>query len=206
MEKGKIMKDMTTKFFRRRKFIINKNLQYRFLIISISYIFIFFIFTIFSLFVPLIIKLNEVDITSEAALQAANQLLYLHTNFWPALLLFIVIIVLHSIRTSHRIAGPLYRINIIFESIKKGNLPKPTHLRKGDLLVADFESANQMLNIIRQQVMQIKEAHVDLSKTISECEDIYSHGSRDDLTECINKLSKKGEQLEEKLSFFKIIS
>src|SRR5262245_57738874 len=103
------------KFLRRRKYIVNKKLQYSLLFFSVLYLVTFIAVVGSVLFVPLMLQLDQENMSFEATLHAADQLLYLHANFWPAVAVFLVIICLHSIYISHKIAGPLYRFNTIFK-------------------------------------------------------------------------------------------
>lgn len=194
------------KFFRRRKFVINKNLQYSLLIISFLYLLLFFVVMGSILFVPLMIELDKAYDYSDEAFQAASKMLYLHAKFWPAVLLAVIVIALHSMRTSHKIAGPLYRLNLLFETMKEGNLPKPVHIRKGDYLLRELELINQMLESLHVKVKEIQEAHACLNEAISECKDVVSHASKDEILRRINDLAEKGDRLADKLAYIKIAS
>jgi len=193
-------------FFRRRKFIINKDLQYSLLVISLFYVFLVLIILGSVLFIPAIIQLEHGDYDSHEAVQAANNILYLHSKFWPAVLLALVLIGLHSIRTSHQIAGPLYRFNLLFESIKEGTLPKHLRVRRGDYLNNEVEMINQMLETLRTKVLEIQEAQGGLTVAISECKDVVNHTSKEEMTQRMKDLLEKGDQLGEKLAYFKIAS
>ena len=193
-------------FFRRRKFILNKDLQLSLLIISVFYIFLFFLVVGSILFIPAMVELNQADYSSTQAFDAATKILYLHSKFWPAVLLALILVALHSIRTSHQIAGPLYRFNLLFESMKEGNLPKRITLRKGDYLLKEVSLINQMLESLQTRVNEIKEAQTSLNVAISECKDALNHASKEEISKRVNDLSEKGDQLGEKLAYFKIAS
>lgn len=194
------------KMFRRRKFVINKSLQYNLLFTSLLYAILFLVVVGASLFVPLIVELEKAEDFSEKTLQAANLILYLHSNFWPAVLLSLIFIGLHSIRTSHRIAGPFYRLNLVFKALKKGNLPKPIQTRKGDYFLPEIELINQMLERFREKVMEIQGVQAQLSEAISECSKVTGHASKEEIIEHINDISGKGNQLADKIRYFKIDS
>ena len=194
------------RFFRRRKFVINKDLQYSLLIIPLFYLLLFSVVIGSILFVPLMIELDKAEVYSKQAFQAASKILYLHARFWPGVLLSLIAIALHSIRTSHKIAGPLWRMNVFFEAMKEGNLPKPMHIRKRDYLLREVELINQMIENMHIKVKEIHEAQACLKEAISECKDAVSHGSRDEILERMNDLAEKGDQLGDKLAYFKIVS
>ena len=193
-------------FFRRRHFIINKDLQFSLLTISIFYLLLFLVVVGSILFIPVMLELDRVDYASEQAVQAASKILYLHSKFWPAVLLVLVLICLHSIRTSHKIAGPLFRFDRLYESMKEGNLPKKVTLRKGDYLRNEMENINEMLESLTIRVQEIKDAQSGLNEAISECKDVVSHASKDEISKRMNDITEKGDQLGEKLAYFKLTS
>ncbi len=192
------------RFFRRRKFVINKRFQYSLLIISFFYLLLFLVVVGSTLFVPLMIELDQAHEYSEQAFQAASKILYLHTRFWPAAFLALIVITLHSIRTSHKIAGPLYRLNLLFKAMKEGNLPKPIHTRKGDYLSREVELVNDMLKALHVKVKETQEAHACLNEAISECKNAAGHASKEELMQHVNDLAEKGDRLGDKLAYFKI--
>jgi methyl-accepting chemotaxis protein len=90
--------------------------------------------------------------------------------------------------------------------MKEGNLPKRIKLRKGDYLLKEAEVINQMLESLRVKVQGIQEAQTYLNKAISECKDVVGHASNDEILQRVNDLAEKGDQLGEKLAYFKIAS
>jgi len=194
------------KFFRRRKFVVNKNLQLSLLIISFFYVILFLVVIGSILFIPLMIELDKADFYSDQAFQAASKILYLHAKFWPAVLFAFLVIALHSIRTSHKIAGPLYRLNLVFETMRDGNLPERIQVRKRDYLLGEVDRMNLMLESLRAKMKETQEAQARLNEAISECKDAAGRASKDEILERLNDLSEKGDQLGDKLAYFKIVS
>lgn len=192
-------------FIRRRTFLINKNLQYSLLFTSLFYVFLFLTVVGAALFIPLFVKLGKASSSSWEIQQAAAGIaLYLHENFWPAALFSLILICLLSIRSSHRIAGPLYQITLVLESLKNGNLPKAVHVRKGDRLVAEVDVANQMLDRLRIQVREIQGAQADLNDAIVACEKMIGHASTEVIIERMNDIREKAIQLTNRTSYFKV--
>ncbi|MEA3489423.1 MAG: HAMP domain-containing protein [Candidatus Omnitrophota bacterium] len=64
--------------------------------------------------------------------------------------------------TSHRIAGPLYRLEKDIEEITSGNLKKRFHLRKTDEIKALAESLNNMAETLRSDIDKVKNGISDL--------------------------------------------
>jgi methyl-accepting chemotaxis protein len=191
---------------RRRRFVINRSLQYSLLSVSLLYSILFLAVVGASLFIPLMVEMGKAEEFSEKSLQTANLILYLHSNFWPAVLLSLIFIALHSIRTSHRIAGPFYRLNIVFRAMKEGSLPRPIQLRRGDYFFPEIELFNQMIEKFRGKVTEVQGAQIQLSEAISECSKVTSHASKEEIIEHVNKITEKGNQLADRVRYFKIES
>jgi hypothetical protein len=200
------MKNLMTRIFKRREFVVNRKLQLTLMIISFSYVILFCAVMGTYLFIPLMMELDKSDTGSDQALMAAKRFLYLHERFWPALLLSFFAIGCHSIFISHKIAGPLYRFNLIFKAIKEGIVPTPIQLRTGDYLYSEMENINQMLERLRDKLTELQEAQAHLNKSIIKCKDTVSHSSMNELTKKMEDLAEQGKKLEEKLGYFKVIS
>lgn len=195
---------MKSFIWRRRKFIINRDLQLKLLFASLFYVFLALAVVGSGLFIPLFTELDKPGATALKLPQAAKMILYLHEQFWPAVLLSFVLICILSIRTSHRIAGPLYRIFLVLESLKKGKLPKPVHARKGDHLDGEIKITNQMLEGLRAHVGEIQRAQTDLNDAIAACSKAIAHASSKELTNLMKGISEKGSTLEERIRYFRI--
>ena len=200
------MKNLTATFLKRRQFLVHKEFQFKLMFISLSYVVFFVAVVATYLFVPLMMELDKSVKGSDRALAAAEQILYLHENFWPALLLALFAIACHSIFISHKIAGPLYRFNFIFKAIKEGILPAPVKLRRGDYLNREMENINQMLERLRDKLTELQEAQAHMNRSIIKCKDTVSHSSMNELIKKMEDLAEQGKKLEEKVGYFKVIS
>jgi hypothetical protein len=90
--------------------------------------------------------------------------------------------------------------------MKEGILPTPIQLRTGDYLYNEMENINQMLEQLRGKLTELKEAQIQLHRSIIECKDMISHSSMHELIKKMENLAEQERQLEEKLKFFKVIS
>jgi signal transduction histidine kinase len=96
---------------------------------------------------------------------AAQEFLILHRRMWPAVLFVLVGVFGYTLAFSHRIAGPIYRINSVLQMMLKGEYPKSVTLRKGDC----FHQTAELLERLSQQLERQQEkgtgdgpqAHVD---------------------------------------------
>jgi len=63
---------------------------------------------------------------------AASEFLVLHKRLWPAALLIFAGVFLYVIRLSHRIAGPMYRIDAVLRALLEDRDPPVTKFRDDD--------------------------------------------------------------------------
>lgn len=141
--------------WRRRRFIVD-NLQYRLLVVHVVYFVIGVSIVAAVLFLPLLEQLRRTEVNPLYRREVASQLLILHERFWPALLAAFVLLGLHSVLTSHRISGPLYRFRVL-EAVKQGDLSAQVNLRKHDYLMKEAEVINEMIDSLRARVRRLDE-------------------------------------------------
>jgi hypothetical protein len=200
------MKNLMTRLLKRRRFVVNRKLQLTLLAISFSYVILFCAVMGAYLFIPLMMELDKSDMGSARSLLATNQILYLHEKFWPALLLSFLAIGCHSIFISHKIAGPLYRFNLIFKAIKEGIVPAPIRLRSGDYLYSEMENINQMLEGLRGELTELQRAQAHLNGSIIKCKEMKSRSTMNEAIKEMEDLVEEGKKLEERLGYFKVVS
>jgi hypothetical protein len=109
--------------------------------------FLFFVAGIMLVFAPSVIGLLAGADLAELK-PAAEELLILHHRVWPAVLFVLVGVFLYTLVSSHRIAGPIYRINKAIEMMLRGEYPKSITLRKGD----HFQETAKLLERLSQQI------------------------------------------------------
>jgi hypothetical protein len=190
--------------FKRKKFIVNTNIQYRLVFFSLSYVLFFSLAIFLSLFLPLIMEMHTSEGFSSKTVQAANVFLFLHDHLLPIALLSAITIGLHSIYICHKIAGPLYRFSLMFTAIKEGRLPKPASLRKGDYLLTEMAVINEMVASLRDRVSDIQQAQMFLSQDIATLQEVAVRGTPDEMMEQIKSLAERGAQFGDKLRAIQI--
>ena len=100
---------------------------------------------------------------------------------------------------SHRIAGPLYRLEKTAEAIGKGDLNFQVRLRAGDELQDFAQSMDGMVRDLRSRALQIKKQSDRLREIILEVEKIS--GVPKDL---LQALQETQEQLSQTVSHFRV--
>ena len=84
---------------------------------------------------------------------AAEEFLILHRRIWPAVLFVLAGVFLYTLILSHRIAGPIHRINKVLEMMLRGEYPESITLRKGD----HFQKTAELLERLSQQIDRQRE-------------------------------------------------
>lgn len=155
---------------RRRSYIVNKSLQYRFLAIILIYGFIAIAFLSAYLFVPEIMKLQDESLSIEVRAAAADKILTFHSRLWPATITLICVLGIHSIIFFHRLIGPLYRFEWAFEQVRNGNLSFRVKIRKKDYLHREEGTLNEMIETLAGKLRNIKVAGLNSLKSLDELE------------------------------------
>lgn len=157
-------------FGRRRTYIVNPTFQIGMLVTSLGYV-VFLVFVVaVAVFAPLVLQLTQPGPDTIETSDAALRLLYLHQVYWLPALLGVLVIALHSIGTSHRVAGPLYRFRRVHESMTAGVVPRRVTLRKGDQLLREADAVNAMLDSWRTFVDDAHREMHRLREAVENCE------------------------------------
>jgi len=154
----------------RRSRIVNRSLQYRFLVTILIYGFITVAFLSVYLFVPEIMKLNNESVSFEARAAAADRILIFHSRIWPAAIALICFLGLHSVVFFHRVVGPLYRFRLTFEQVRTGDLSFRVKIRRKDYLHQEEGVLNEMIEMLAGKLGSIQLASLDALKSLGELE------------------------------------
>ncbi len=93
--------------------------------------FLLFFCGILLIFAPSMIRLSTgSDLASLEP--AAQEFLVLHRRIWPAAIVIAVGMFFYTLLLSHRIAGPIYRINEVLRKMAEGEYPETVTLRRKD--------------------------------------------------------------------------
>lgn len=189
---------------RRRRYIINKTFQFRVIAISVGYCVLGLAIMGALLFTPLILEVRETAPYSYIAADAATVALYLHGRFWPAFAICILAVVLHATLISHRIAGPLYRLQRVLSTVRDGILPGRFSVRKKDFFKDQIDTANQMVHALRSRVGEIQRANEALQLSIGEAKTAVAANPSTDLQRLIQNVEAHSHRLNDAVAGFRI--
>lgn len=106
---------------------------------------------------------------------------------------------------SHRIAGPLFKIERSTQEFGKGNLNLKINLRSTDQIKETADCFNQMAENIKAQLLKIKAKSNDLDNEISALTSLSKDkdASSEKMQEALKKVFSKNEELHEAIDYFK---
>lgn len=156
--------------YKRRKYFIDKQLQTKYIILSILMLLVYTLLFVIILIAPYTFLLSPEAPPAEQT-EAARTLLTLHKTIWPALGAVILIVSSLSIFITHKIAGPVYRIRKVLAEVYGGNLDIMIKLREKDDLKDLAEDLNMVISEQRMFVKTLRGDHATISACISELEE-----------------------------------
>ena len=156
---------------RRRSYVVNRPLQYRFLAIILIYCMTIVLFLALFLFVPDIIRMQDENLSLEARAAAANKILTLHARVWPAVIAIICVAGFHSFRSFHRLIGPLHRFRSVFKQVGDGDLSLTVRIREKDYLHREEAALNEMLGRIAGKLNTIQQMGATALNSLSQLEE-----------------------------------
>lgn len=147
--------------FRRRQYIVMGSFQWRFVLFQIILVVALALFLWLLVFYPL-----QVDMTADAAAAVCGLRVLIPPHAWLRVLMGLVIVFVTmaalALSESHRIAGPIFRLQKALKALIAGDFPQRVTLRKGDDfrqletvindLAARFETASRAAQRIRESL------------------------------------------------------
>lgn len=190
--------------YRRTKYLVKTGLQLRYMgIIIIAMLIVAFLVGWITYYVIWHTIANTSDFTLyslPSVFESINQILV----EW--VFVFIAVIGVLSIFISHRIAGPVYRLEQTTKLIASGDLTYRIHLRSGDELVELQDAFNKMTDSLTAMITKDREVVARLISTGDNLKNKISSGNlkSSDLEEIKNELESITEELQTLTSTFKI--
>ncbi len=144
----------------------------------------------------------------EERARAADQFLVLAqtVTVWPALVVLIPATAVFSIYVTHRLAGPLFRLEQTARELIRGNLALRIRLRKGDELHELAGLLNEVLDTLEQAFRGIRESEAHAREVLSWIMDEMRRQPSVN-REVLNRLEialKEGERIDEILKRFQL--
>ncbi|MFQ5960398.1 MAG: hypothetical protein ACE5MG_03305 [Candidatus Methylomirabilales bacterium] len=192
---------MAARPYKRTRILVDR-FQYQLLVINLLYFLTILLIFATVLFLPLVLQLYSGTLSPAEQAEAASQFLSLHTRVWPAVFLVFVLLAIHSVFVSHRIAGPLYRFRKIFRAVADGDLSSHRPLRKHDYLGKELDFINEMITSLRTRIKGIEDSYKEARALVIALERAIEQESREDMHQTIEELRHQMERLQGSLDQF----
>jgi methyl-accepting chemotaxis protein len=151
------------KRWRKRYYVHPIQCQYAFISTIILLLYTFFI--ILFLFGPPALKLVT-EVPLEEKVEAARQFLAIAERLWPALFVGMALTGLVIIYITHRLAGPIYRIEKTSREIAEGDLTRRIRLRENDDLKPIADLLSKVIEDVDTALGQIKIESSEMGRLI----------------------------------------
>jgi len=156
-------------------------------------------------FIPPAIKLLS-PITLEERAMAAKQFLFLAQTILPGLIVLSLAAAVFSIYLTHRVAGPLFRIEQTAREMIRGNLALRIRLRKGDELHELAGLVNETLGNLEKAFREIRESEAHAREALSWIIDEMKKqpSVNREVLDRLTTALKNGERIDEVLQRFQL--
>ncbi|MBI3596081.1 MAG: methyl-accepting chemotaxis protein [Nitrospirae bacterium] len=159
-----------------------------------------FVLTV-ALFLPPALKLRSGFPLEEQAL-AATQFIALSDRLWPAILLSVPLFMLLSVWITHRLAGPVYRLEQSLKQIASGDLGLQVRFRAGDDLQELAVLVNQIIRQEGDALHTVQAVHQRLLQTLG---GVRSKSfSPEQVSQILEQIQVQIEEVETLLQQFKL--
>lgn len=146
------------KGFRRRTFLVDRHFQIKYTIIIVL------VGAIVSILFGLLLYKAHLENTRLISMQAfdnerlATAIQSIDQGLLYYLAVFVIILIvalfIWGILITHKVAGPIYYISTLLDSITKEKLPSPRPLRKGDEMQEFYSTTNKMIDFLKNREME----------------------------------------------------
>jgi methyl-accepting chemotaxis protein len=196
---------MTLTYKRKlRNYLINKDLQLRLIRNNIFYVLLCVILTVSILLYPLIHDMIFLP-DLESRYHAAQTFLLLVKWLVPAFIILLVLLMGHTIITTHRICGPLVNFTHTFDRLAQGDLTRKVYIRKGDYLKSECERINLMIDGISAIINRLFANRNQLLATLQSInEQAKDTETKEKLESSLKMIKQDTDYVSDTLSMFKV--
>lgn len=153
-----------------------------------------------ALFAPLIARMQSGIPSSSEMLVLADRMLTFHARYWPIVLMSLAAVCVSSLLLFERMTAPLVRFLRCFESITKGELPNPIHLRRGDYLTDEAECLNTMMVSLGVWLDELRDHSDGIHRALADLVACGGDGSREQRNVHIAQLEALDKSLRDTLA------
>ena len=172
---------------RRKKLLIDSSQRQ-----LLGVYFVHFMVVLVVFFAAMVFIFNQQVIRSGLSVVQKQEFASLMSSFanrmWPTMWILFVLMVIHVLYVTHKIAGPLYRIRSVLSYVGSGNLTARAKLRRGDYLTQDADAVNEMAGELDNRIGSMREEWVAASKALNGLEESIDGASRSEAKRRLEEL------------------
>ena len=192
---------MTSVFFKRRRLIVDR-FQYRLVAISAVHFGLVLMVFLVAMMLPLMLRLDDPSATYFEKQQVADVLLFFNEQLWLPLAAVFLLLTVHSLFVSHRIAGPLYRFRMVYKALAGGNLSIRANIRKHDYLQTDARALSEMIETLETRIRGLEDQVVLLGEGAAQLKDAVNSGAKAEAQKALVRVESQLEGLKGQLAHF----
>ena len=113
-----------------------------------------------------------------------------------------LLLTVHSLFVSHRIAGPLYRFRAVFKALAGGNFSIRANIRKHDYLHTDAGVLNEMIETLETRILGLEEQALQLKESTAELKEAVGSGASAGVKKALEQVEFLVEGMSGKLAYF----
>jgi len=168
--------------------------------------FVHFMVVLVVFFAAMVFIFNQQVIRSSLSVAQKQEFTSLMSSFahrmWPTMWILFVLMVVHVLYVSHKIAGPLYRIRTVLSYVGSGNLTARAKLRRGDYLTQDADAVNEMAGELDNRIGRMRDEWTAARRALDDLEESIGSASRSEAKQRLEELRSHLETWKESLDQF----
>ena len=192
---------MTSTFFQRRHLIVDR-FQYRLIAISAVHFGLVLLVFMVAMLLPLMLQLDNPAASYIEKREAADVLLFFNEQLWLPLGAVFLLLTVHSLFVSHRIAGPLYRFRMVFKALAGGNFSIRANIRKHDYLQTDAGALNEMIVALETRIRGLEDQAQQLKENTAQLKQAVGSGATGEVKKALERVEFRVEGLNGQLAYF----
>ncbi|MEK6655838.1 MAG: HAMP domain-containing protein [Nitrospirota bacterium] len=191
--------------WRRRNYFIKKGFQARFILRFILVIFLGIMVSSGIVYYLTSKKIEEAYYRSHIKIASTGEIVYpiLFTVNIITVGIIIVITIIITLLISHKIAGPLYRIEKSIHEIGEGNLSFKIYLRAKDELITLAEIFNNMMAKLKAKIEKIQDAVNYMDSAVNQWA-VIKKLDKKALSKDVTAIRKRVNEIEKVIATFKL--
>lgn len=169
---------------RRTRNLVDHRIQLGFARIVISYLALYTVFLVLMFALPIGYIVKTFEGSESERMEAVGRFVLGDATFWGLLVMFVIIIAIHSVVMTQRFAGPIFVFRRHLTRLKNGELSR-IQLRQKDQL-------QDVKNLVNEHIDQLGEHMTSITTSIESLESLLAGFAREgaDVSELENEINR----------------